>query len=79
MNRIKHSWNWFCGLGQNNGPVRRNIRSFWRVRKQDAQAAHALKDSGVDAVCSRFCGSESCQCGSTVRGLHCIWSYYRAE
>jgi hypothetical protein len=69
-------WHCFCKLGdqkvgrkgkigQPNVPIR--------------QVSEQVSRSGVDAVCSRVCGNEGCQCGSTLRGLHCVWSYYRLE
>lgn len=70
-------WNWFCQLGTKKIP--RTLKPFWRVKRDNRQAAIKLKESGVDSVCSRFCGQEDCRCGGTMRGLHCVWSHYRAE
>ncbi|HWR37889.1 MAG TPA: hypothetical protein VN611_00185 [Patescibacteria group bacterium] len=61
-------WQWFCRLGT---PASSPQPIFWRhSRPQQA--------SGVE-VCTRLCGQQGCRCGGTMRGLHCIWSYYREE
>ncbi|WP_094605716.1 hypothetical protein SPSIL_006490 [Sporomusa silvacetica DSM 10669] len=51
---------------------------FGRVRyKENIAAPCKTGPSGVESVCTRLSGNAGCQCGSTMRGLHCIWSYYR--
>ena len=62
-------WKWFCKLG-----IKEQEREvvFWRPREKGRQELV----SGVE-VCTRLCGSAGCRCGATMRGLHCVWSYYR--
>lgn len=68
-------WRWFCKLGTQ--PNQQGVgRQPLIVTKQ---VSAEISQSGVDMVCSRICGQDGCRCGSTVRGLHCIWSYYRVE
>jgi hypothetical protein len=43
------------------------------------QVSERVSRSGVDTVCSRICGHKNCQCGGTLKGLHCVWSYYRLD
>ncbi|XER08044.1 hypothetical protein SRRS_36380 [Sporomusa rhizae] len=62
-------WKWFCRLGVK---VSAPETSFWRNRQREVKPAI----SGVE-VCTRLCGQAGCRCGGTIRGLHCIWSYYR--
>ena len=69
-------WHWFCKLGDGRPSLRGQVRRPIIVKKQ---VSDEVSESGVDMVCSRICGQEGCRCGSTVRGLHCIWSYYRLE
>lgn len=69
-------WHWFCKLGNNGLGRRGGIRQPIIVAKQ---VSAKVSQSGVDMVCSRICGHDGCRCGSTARGLHCIWSYYRLE
>jgi len=68
-------WRWFCKIGEE--------RVGYKVKGQTAlpakQVSERVSQSGVDMVCSRICGHESCQCGGTIRGLHCVWSYYRLD
>lgn len=64
-------WQWFCNLG---------VRAvspeavFWRKR-QKGKSEQIL---GVE-ICTRMCGQNGCRCGGTMRGLYCVWSYYRDE
>ena len=69
-------WHWFCKLGteKNNGQFTTGQPSFVPMK-----VSAGVSQSGVDMVCSRVCGQNGCQCGSTARGLHCVWSYYRLE
>ncbi|MDF2570571.1 MAG: hypothetical protein K0R55_2175 [Sporomusa sp.] len=62
-------WKWFCEL-ETKKPEQEV--SFWRVRRKGVQEPV----SGVE-VCTRLCGSAGCRCGGTMRGLYCVWSYYR--
>jgi len=69
-------WQWFCKLGDK--------KSGYKVQAEQPsfvpmQVSEEVRQSGVDMTCSRVCGHEGCRCGSTVRGLHCVWSYYRME
>lgn len=63
-------WQRFCTLGKKT-PVKEI--SFWRERKKGGKAEPV---SGVE-ICTRLCGQAGCRCGGTMRGLHCVWSYYR--
>ncbi len=67
-------WAWFCRLGTalENKPV-----PFLPAKRQPI--AVQPTPSGVDIVCTRLCGQSGCRCGSTIRGLHCIWSHYRIQ
>jgi len=69
-------WRWFCKLGAEKSgyQLKAGQPSFVPM-----EVSAGVSLSGVDMVCSRVCGHEGCQCGSTVRGLHCVWSYYRLE
>lgn len=69
-------WHWFCKLGGTEGIQQGGSQQPNVVTKQVSQE---VSQSGVDMVCSRICGQDGCRCGSTVRGLYCIWSYYRLE
>ena len=69
-------WQWFCKLGDNK---KGHTVQILQPTFVPTQVSEQVSQSGVDMVCSRICGHEGCQCGSTVRGLHCIWSYYRLE
>lgn len=69
-------WKWFCKLDdKKSGYKLKNTQPVFVPK----QVSEKLSQSGVDMVCSRVCGNEGCHCGSTVRGLHCVWSYYRME
>ena len=69
-------WQWFCKLGDKKSSYKVNTVQPNFVPKQ---VAEGVSQSGVDMICSRVCGHDGCQCGSTIRGLHCVWSYYRLE
>ena len=62
-------WQWFCNLGRKKA---KQEVVFWRKR----QRGKIEPVSGVE-VCTRICGQAGCQCGGTMRGLYCVWSYYR--
>ena len=67
-------WHWFCRLGE------QQVGYTYKGNHPSVPSkgvSEFVSQSGVDMVCSRVCGNGGCQCGSTVRGLHCIWSYYR--
>ena len=69
-------WQWFCKLGDK--------RTGYKIKKGRAlqpvkEVSERVSKSGVDTVCSRVCGHENCQCGGTLKGLHCVWSYYRLD
>jgi len=67
-------WRWFCKLGDEKSDckLKTGHPGFMTM-----QVSEGVRQSGVDMACSRVCGHEGCQCGGTVRGLHCVWSYYR--
>lgn len=69
-------WHWFCKLGDQKAGHKGKAGQPQVPIKQTSER---VSRSGVDTVCSRVCGHGGCQCGSTVRGLHCVWSYYRLE
>lgn len=69
-------WRWFCNLGSKQRSWRDEAVHPVFVPKQ---ASEEVSQSGVDMVCTRVCSQGGCQCGSSVRGLHCVWSYYRIE
>jgi hypothetical protein len=64
-------WRWFCGLGKQKVLCGKKRGEIKPVSKE-------LSQSGAD-VCTRLCGHDGCRCGGTMRGLYCIWSYYRME
>lgn len=64
-------WNWFCNLGMREA---KQEVVFWRKR----QKGNREPISGIE-VCTRLCGQAGCRCGGTMRGLYCVWSYYRDE
>ena len=68
-------WQWFCQLGA----CKKTNSVFGRLKYKGkfTDQYNNGEQSGVEAVCTRLSGNERCQCGSTMRGLHCIWSYYR--
>ncbi|WP_021171260.1 hypothetical protein SOV_35410 [Sporomusa ovata DSM 2662] len=67
-------WRWFCSLGA----YKKTNLFFGRVKyKGKFTDQYSRERSGVESVCTRLNGNAGCQCGSTMRGLHCIWSYYR--
>ena len=61
-------WQWFCQLCA-PAPTKQN--EGWQE--------HTLEKNTISDVeiCTRLCGNTGCRCGGTIRGLHCIWSYYR--
>jgi len=69
-------WQWFCKLGDKQ---RGHIVNAKHPVLADRQVSERVSQSGVDVTCSRVCGNDGCRCGSTIRGLHCVWSYYRLE
>lgn len=69
-------WQWFCRLGTDKLP---QVPQPLTVKDRPMTVADRISHSGVDMVCTRICGSGGCRCGSTVRGLYCVWSYYRVE
>ncbi|WP_378955661.1 hypothetical protein [Pelosinus sp. sgz500959] len=69
-------WKWFCKLDDKKNSYRIKTGQPTFVPKQ---VSERVAQSGVDMTCSRICGHDGCRCGSTVRGLHCVWSYYRLE
>lgn len=69
-------WQWFCQLGTHN------FNNGWlpfEARQTGYRAGSPDDKTGVTSVCTRLCGYPGCRCGSTIRGLHCIWSHYRLE
>lgn len=69
-------WQWFCQLGVG----KKTDLTFGRVKYKEITAVpYNTGKHGVEGVCTRLNGNEGCQCGSTMRGLHCIWSYYRMK
>ncbi|HMM20969.1 MAG TPA: hypothetical protein PKA10_09520 [Selenomonadales bacterium] len=62
-------WKWFCKIG-NSGKVSRRPAFLPSEGKRDPD--------GAATMCTRVCGSNGCRCGGTMRGLYCVWSYYRA-
>jgi hypothetical protein len=67
-------WQWFCQLGA----YKKTDVTFGRVRYKETIAIPSnTGECGVEGVCTRLSGNGGCQCGSTMRGMHCIWSYYR--
>lgn len=68
-------WNWFCKIGENKVGYKVKAGPSLPVK----QVSERVSRSGVDTVCSRICGHENCQCGGTIKGLHCVWSYYRLD
>ncbi len=69
-------WHWFCKIGEQK--VGYKVKAGQTVLPAK-QISERVSRSGVDTVCSRICGHENCQCGGTMRGLHCVWSYYRLD
>ena len=69
-------WHWFCKLGDKKISYKSKTGQPSFV---PMQVSESVSESGVDMICSRVCGHEGCRCGSTMRGLHCVWSYYRIE
>lgn len=67
-------WDWFCKIGE---PRVECSGKAGETALPTKQVSEQVSRSGVDTMCSRICGHESCQCGGTIRGLHCVWSYYR--
>ncbi|VBB05199.1 Hypothetical protein LUCI_0406 [Lucifera butyrica] len=68
-------WDWFCRLGTKDEKEMNS--EFWRRKRvQTSGSANTEAADGTEMFCTRMCGGR-CQCGSTVRGIHCIWSYYR--
>lgn len=60
-------WRWFCQLG--TAPAKqKHLKQIQRQKK--------TSPSGTE-ICTRVCGQNTCRCGGTMRGLYCIWSYYR--
>lgn len=64
-------WRWFCALGKKQETVKRKAAAG-----QDKSQRDQLPES---EICSRLCGANGCRCGGTMRGLYCLWSYYRME
>lgn len=68
-------WKWFCSLGRNR--INTGIPFLPQRRKVVAKPQQAPDLDGAE-ICTRLCGEGGgCRCGSTVRGMYCIWSYYR--
>ena len=61
-------WHWFCQLCT-KAPAKQV--TFLNERKQKSATV-----TGTE-ICSRVCGHSGCHCGGSMRGLYCIWSYYR--
>ncbi|MCE5287460.1 MAG: hypothetical protein LLG02_16675 [Pelosinus sp.] len=61
-------WQWFCRLGRTASA---KDFVFWQEH-----APPKSTPSGAE-ICTRMCGHSGCRCGGTMRGLYCIWSYYR--
>lgn len=67
-------WQWFCNIG-----MPKTLPLYLYRKGLPAPMPHdRFSEQGVD-ICTRLCGHSGCQCGSTQRGLHCIWSHYRLE
>jgi hypothetical protein len=69
-------WHWFCKIGEAKAGYKAKGDQTALPAKS---VSERVRQSEVDTVCSRVCGHENCQCGGTMRGLHCVWSYYRLE
>lgn len=68
-------WRWFCRIGEGRVGYK---KGFGQSAVPAVQVSEHISRSGVD-ICSRICGHERCQCGGTMKGLYCVWSYYRMD
>lgn len=62
-------WKWFCKIGASGATSKRPSFLPTAGERKDLE--------GAATMCTRVCGSTGCRCGGTMRGLYCVWSYYR--